>query len=98
MEIIKNEEIKIVVYRIDSSKTYTDSSIECLAAKVAADDEGILGKLFDTLNFSADMRPDQFKKIISRDFVAFMDELEDIVDDWKRLNKKLARDIRESLK
>ena len=98
MEVTKREIISVVVDREDSTKTYEGDDIDYIAAKIASDDEELLGTLWKVLNFSSDMDPVQFDKIINRDFVSFMDEIENIVEDWKKLNKKIASNINKSLK
>jgi hypothetical protein len=94
----KTRTVQVIIDNECVIKTYEGNNEEEVAADIAADNQEILGKLFDTLSFSADITTVQFDKIKNRDFIAFMDELEDLVEDWQSAKSTYRGIIEEHIK
>jgi phosphoribosylaminoimidazole-succinocarboxamide synthase len=94
----KTRTVQVIIENEDDLSTYEGNDEEEVATKIAANNQDISNKLFDILGFSADITHEQFDKIKSRDFVAFMDELEDLVKDWQSIKSAYKRIIEEQIK
>ena len=79
---MKVRELKNIEVEVEG-KIYSDYDAELVAMKIMTDDVDISCNLWDTLNFSCDITSKQFNEIKRRDFIAFMDEMEELVNLWK---------------
>ena len=66
-----------------NGKLYSGADAESVALKIMTDHKGVNDFLWDSLSDACDITSKQFNEIKRRDFVAFMDEMEDLVDMWK---------------